>query len=305
MHNMGPAIPTKPSITQPGFTELATVVQSFLQAKAGFCKDSYIQKLRFDLAPLDARHGRWQIGQIETEQIRKVLNNCYQRQTTRHSVLGTIKDLFSWAQANRYLPTDRPTAADPIVIPDYISPPQFLYTAELRELFCSTKEVEILLEAALHAFGGLEVADLTGLGWKRVRRNRGIAISRASLCKSRLAPILPVLDAWLLPFYGCSDRLICDGVSHRTFLRWARSHNISDLSVLLRDSFCVHRLAETGDAGRTASEVGFHPRSFVQRFGPAAADVTDSDEYFSLTPRAVGLCNWPGMAKAHFRSAKS
>jgi hypothetical protein len=83
------------------------------------------------------------------------------------------------------------------------------------------------------------------------------------------------------------------------FQQWARAHNIHNLSVLLHNSFCIHRLAQTGNPGRTASEVGLNPGPFQKRFEPIAAGVTDSGEYFSFTPRKVGLRNWPRMVKEY------
>jgi len=275
----------------------------FLQAKAGSCKKSYIRELRVELKALIVRHGKERIGQVGNQQIQSVVNNHRWRRNTRRAVLRTIKDLFGWAQANGYLPADQPTAADSLMVPAYISPPQFLCAAELEELFCSQPKVGVLLRTALHAFGGLEIVDLAKLGSDRIHRKRGIAISRPSLGKARVAPISPVLDAWLRPFYGCSGPLSHDGGSVREFRRWAREHNLHNLSVLLRNSFCVHRLAQTGKPGRTASEVGLHPGLFAQRFGPAAASVTDSGEYFSLTPRKVGLRNWPRMVKEYLAVA--
>jgi hypothetical protein len=299
LNNLGRAMGPNESQTPPAFVDLATVAELFLQAKSGSGAKSYIDQLRRVLVSFLARFGTHLIGQVGSQQIREVTNNRRWRPKTRIAFLRVVKDLFSWAQANGYLSPDQPTGADSIVLRSHISPPEFLCAAELKELFGSTQSVGVLLEGALHAFGGLEVAELTGLVWSRIWRERGIAISRPPLSRARLAPITPVLDAWLLPFYGCSGRLVCDGASRREFKRWARVHNIHNLSVLLRDSFCVHWLAETGNPGRTASEVGLHPGLFARRFGPAAAGVTDSGEYFSLTPRAVGLRNWPRMVKQY------
>ena len=299
MNNHGPQMPANPFLTQAAFGDLETVAGLFLQAKLSSCISTTIREFRYNLAPLIASCGKQEIGQVGSLQIRKVLNNSRWRRNSQYTVLRTIKELFSWAQANGHLPPDQPTAADSIVVPVYISAPQFLCAEELKEVFGSTQSVGVLLEGALHSFSGLEVADLTGLGWDGIQRKRGIAISRASMSRSRLAPISPAMDAWLLPFYACASGLVCDGASRREFRQWARGHNIYNLSVLLRNSFCVHRLAETGNPGRTASEVGLHPGLLARRFGPAASGVTDTREYFSLTPRKVGLRDWPRMVKEY------
>jgi hypothetical protein len=111
----------------------------------------------------------------------------------------------------------------------------------------------------------------------------------------RQVPILPVLDAWLRPFYGTQGMVITSGTQRPSLLKLAQILGNRPTRHALRHSYGAYRHAETQNPMLTAQELGLSP-GILQNHFILSVTVAAAREYFALTPEVVGITNWPEKA---------
>jgi hypothetical protein len=279
---------------------LAQAVQKFLKEKEPFCGKNYLQMLVWVLSKVRATLGNLPIGKVTAAQISKVVHapGLHPR-AQKHRAIA-IKTFFNWSRSQGYLPSRRPTPAHTVDvrIPKFV--PKILSPAELKNLLAGTQDMEVLLSIVLSAFTGIRLGELERLRWNHIAPGKRIYLGPETGVRfERSLPILPVLDAWILPFYGSQGTVISSMTVRHKLHRFARVLGVPWKHIGLRISFCAYRLAQTGNLAKVAIETegpGFILRELVHRVtGPEA------EEFFSLTPEAVGIKNWNAIVAKYLK----
>jgi integrase len=279
---------------QPGSPKLSEVIGQFLASKATQSRTAYLLTLRSTLGRLTHELGDPPVNAVTTGQLSQAIFASGATPRSRRQKLALIKTFFTWSRANGHLPPHLPTVADPIRIVVPAIEPAILTPAELKTLLAGTQDVEVRLRIALSAFAGLRSDELERVDWSSVDPAATIRVEpELSLTRAwRVVPILPVLHAWLQPFY-CSQGPVLRARDSKSRLRqWARRLGVPLKSNVFRHSCGACRYALTVDLVRTGAEMGLDAtllaRSFLTRITREQAL-----EYFSLTPEAVGIKDWP------------
>jgi hypothetical protein len=125
-------------------------------------------------------------------------------------------------------------------------------------------------------------------------------ISKTS--KRRIIWLHPALRAWLAPFRGRSGFVmpITNFQAKTTaFLKNCKEPGVPPkwLSNWLRDSFCSHRLAETGKVVETAEEDG-HDAYILEKVYLKLSKRPEAVKHFGLSPKVCGKTDWYKHVKA-------
>lgn len=162
----------------------------------------------------------------------------------------------------------------------------------LKQLIGSTQDPDILMPAVFIAFAGTRVAEVQPLAPGDIEPGQAIFLNRGMKEKMRRVPMFAVLDSWLSPFYGCKELVFLRPATLRKFCRWARARNLRCLARILRNSFIVFRLQQTGSLVQTAVEAGLRVQNGCKTIN-ALVSPGGAPRYFSLTPAKIGLRDWP------------
>lgn len=290
-------------------TPLQLLADNFLettgQATHTAVRKEYFRVIGFVLSDFISDVGNIPVGKVTTPQIQRVVCQPERNGRSRKRHLCVLKRFFSWARSEGYLDAGQPTPADPLHVAVLAHEPAIVTPNDLRMLLASTKDVESLLYLAISAFSGMRRGELERLSWDDIQPGQCIVMRPAmTLVRARrLVPILPVLDAWLRPFYGSKGLIFSCRVPQKAH-QLARTQGVVLGSGTLRNSFWTYRVTATNNPNQTAIEMGRSPAVFLRRIlklvEPAAAA-----EFFSLTPHAVGLMNWPEMVARYLETRKT
>jgi integrase len=104
----------------------------------------------------------------------------------------------NWAKSHRYLPTDRPTAFDGMML--YKVPPTrvTIYTpAQLRAMLTTVAQVrpELLPWLACAAFLGARISELQKLQWENINFERGFVEVASKKVRTKARRLVPLHDA--------------------------------------------------------------------------------------------------------------
>jgi len=184
---------------------------------------------------------------------------------TKNSIRRICVSFGRWAQANGYLPNNRPTEFNGMM--RYQEPPSkvVIYTPEeLRTILEAVQKnrPELLPWTACAAFLGARVSELALLRWEHFSFERGrveIASQKIRQKARRNVPLNDALRAWLLPYQKESGP-ICDYADPRAALNRA----VFGTEVTLKDnafrhSFISYRVADIQNVGQTSLEAGNTP----------------------------------------------
>jgi hypothetical protein len=289
-----------PQLTVP----LSQAVQEFLKEKQPFCGKNYLRTLDWVLSKCRATLGNLPIGKVTAAQISKVVRapGLHPRAQKQRAIV--IKTFFNWSRSQDYLPSGRPTPAHTIDvrIPKFV--PKILSPAELKNLLAGTQDVEVLLSIVLPVFTGIRLGELERLRWNHIAPGKRIYLGPETGVRfGRSLPILTVLDAWVRPFYGSQGTVISSMTVRHKLHRLARVLGVPWKHNGLRISFCAYRLAQTGNLAKTVIETG-RP-AFVLRELVHGVTGAEAEEFFSLTPEAVGIKNWTTIVAKHLKKREA
>lgn len=288
-----------PQVGPNGTAPVAELAQKFLEAAPTLGQHRSLAPMLYSSSRLVAQIGHVPIGQVTTAQVLQLLTNHQSRSQKFH--LTNLKRFFRWCQAEGYLPANKPIPTAPIHLK--IPAPaklEILSSSELRRLLSGTKDVEILLWLALAAFAGLRTAEIQNLSWESIEPGKRIYL-RPELSmagKGRRVAMLPVLDAWLQPFYGSRGLVVKSRTVKRRLALLIRAHGLVLRPNMLRHACCAYRYRATGDSANICLEMGLYP-ALVNRHHLLPVTKADALEYFSLTPKAVGVQDWPALVSEY------
>lgn len=275
-------------------------VEKFLEAKRNKgCRRETLRNLKYNLEPFGRGIGNPPIGDITTAHLNARIHRPGYSKRGNKTIYCGLHNLFAWLKRHGYLRPDQPTAMDKVETPIVDKHPPVIVPVEtarqMLRLLVQAGDVEGALAIALGFFSGIRMDEMQGLRMeKHLDAGQRINVT-ADIAKThvpRTMPILPVLDAWLRPFYTRPGFLFHRQDPQRRAATILKPHGIPWTKNWLRHSYCSYRLAHTGEVQETADEaghsVGIMARNYLNRVVKDKTKV-----YFSFTPEACGITDWP------------
>jgi hypothetical protein len=263
------------------------VVKQFLAANENCGEPEYVSSLRYRLRKFVRTLGKLPIGSITRPQLNAIIGGRRRTMLMEGSVIETF---FDWSRSRGFLPLDQPTAADQLRVQFTPSKPRLLATPlEIKKLLVHSPDMQKTLWIVFSVFAGLGDFELDALRWEWIKPGEGIQIPQ---CCQGVRVILPVLDAWIRPFYGSQGKVFSSGANRYTVRDFARRINVR-LCQNLWHCYCVYRLADPINLRQTAREKGYDDPRYFGRFFFHPVTLAEAQHFFSLTPEAVGITAWP------------
>ncbi len=239
-----------------------------------------------------------QIVKIRTADVDAWLKGMKQTSgRTRNNYRNAIITLFRFAKDKGYLLRDQQTEAEYSSRYNGQGGAIGIYTPEQVELLLNRIAPRLLPVVAIGAFAGLRSAEISRLEWSEVLFDQDVIEIKARKAKTatrRLAPILPVLAAWLKPFAKKSGRVL-QGVNDEFALATQFKKAVDaitgpDGKPLLkiihngfRHSFISCRMAVLKNAAEVSLEAGNSPRMIFEHYRELVTERTGK-EWFSKRP---------------------
>ena len=222
---------------------------------------------------------------------------------TKNNYRTAVRTLFRYARDKNYLPRQEKTEAeftnrhaeDPTDIEIYT-------VAQIKTLLTHITP-RMVPFVALGAFAGLRSAEITRLEWKHVRFDTNVIVVPVTVAKTsnhRLAPILPVLRAWLKPFEKDNGKVLVDILDEfalaralNTAFKEMRDKKgkllIKNLHNGLRHSFVSYRVSVTQNVHQVSLESGNTPRVVFSNYRELVEDPQQAEAYFKIMPTKARL----------------
>lgn len=241
----------------------AQMVEDFATGREamGVASD-YVQNLRRQLGRLAAAYPERTLALFRTPDLDKWLGSQSWHPITKNDVRKICITFGNWAKANGYLPLNRPTEFDGMMIYKEPQTKIAIYSpADLRVILdtVNTNLPELLPWTACAAFLGARVSELALLRWENINFERGfveVASQKVRTKARRLVPLHDALRAWLL-LHRKETGPITDYCDPRA----AFGRVMADATVALQDngfrhSYITYRVAQINDTARVALEAG-------------------------------------------------
>jgi integrase len=288
-----------PALPNSGAT-LTEVVLKFIKAKAPLGRLEYLRALQYVLQQRLSSLGHLPIGAVTHHQLRGVVFGRGLAPRTEQHHAAVVRMFFGWCRSEGYLPLGQPSPAAGLRAQVLPFQPLLLVPHEIEKLLAAAKDVELVLWLTLSSFAGLRTQELEQLEWECINPRQFITIpAHFSMCRhGRVIPIDPVLDAWLAPFYGSQGPVFSSHAIRRKVAHLARMPGIKLGRNAFRHSYCACRLALTNHPQKIAREVGHSP-AILSRLFATQATLADAQKFFSISPAAVGIRDWPAMAATY------
>ena len=290
-------------------TPFLTAMEDFIEAKRRKgCRPETLRTLRYALDPFGRQINDPAVGYVTSRQLNARIHRPGYSTRGNKTIYCGLHNFFGWLKRNCYLRADVPCAMDAVEGPvvDH-TPPEIIDVESARSalrILADQADPEYTLVMALGLFTGTRMDEMQGLLMAHVDPGQQIAMPApvAKLHKPRQLPILPVMDAWLRPFYGrrgyintrLDPQIRIGAILRKAGIHWKRNW--------LRHSYCTYRVNATGDLLETSNECGNSPAviasSYLKRVTPAQAE-----EYFRLTPEACGIADWDQRVAAYIAKA--
>jgi integrase len=217
----------------------------------------YIKQLEYDLTRFAGRfHGR--LGDVHGLDVDAWLRDLNVGPRTRNNLRNSVRALFNFGIARKYLPKDHDEIDAVPVARDGDGEIEIYTPDEMRELMAvaSKEHVPFL---TISAFAGVRHAELQRLDWSHVNRKAEIIEIRAGTAKTasrRVIPILPNLAKWLKTYKSESGK-VCNyanmvlqfveltrRVNEKRRAAWAKANKVGADALKAADKIAVDRLAK-------------------------------------------------------------
>jgi integrase len=216
---------------------------------------------------------------------------------TRNNYRAALTTLFSFARQKGHLPRGIQTEAEFSERFDDKGGEIGIYTKAQLEILLSRIDRRMVPFVAIGAFAGLRSAEIVRLEWSEVKFDQGVIEVKAGKAKTasrRLAPILPVLESWLVPFRKSSGGVlesVLDEFALATQFRKAVAaikdesggQAVQIVHNGLRHSFITYRMAVLKNAAEVALEAGNSPRMIFQHYRELATE-EQGKAWFAIKP---------------------
>lgn len=222
---------------------------------------------------------------------------------TKNNYRTAVRTLFRYARDKNYLPRQEKTEAE--FTSRYAEDPTDIeiYTVDQIKTLLTHITPRMVPFVALGAFAGLRSAEITRLEWKHVRFDTNVIVVPVTVAKTsnrRLAPILPVLRAWLKPFEKDKGKVLVDILDEfalaralNTAFQEMRDKEgkllIKNLHNGLRHSFVSYRVSATQNVHQVSLESGNTPRIIFSNYRELVEDPKQAEAYFKIMPTKARL----------------
>ncbi len=280
---------------------LDRAVQEFLSTMSVTLKQPRVKLFESALCSLLAYAGPIPIAALTTAHVCQVVFDPQTVPHTQKSYLFAIKSFLRWGRKVGHLPANIPTVADPLRVQVPMFVRQLLTPADLKAMLAGTQDEEVQLGIALLAFTGIRSLELAELTWENVARGDALRLKVwKTIGIPREIPILPVLEAWIRPFYRQEGRVFGSRLIYRIIRRIAKAVGVELKPNAFRHSYGTYRSADTQNGFSATFEIGFNG----DRSWNNLIDVNEDQarEYFSLTPEAVGIADWNKRVAQHLKN---
>ena len=282
------------ALTPITFPELA---EKFMASIRGKKSKRYVIDLDTKLKKA-ARAFSGQIREIRADDIDAWLSGMTEASgRTKNNYRMALLTLFSYARDKRHLPREERTEAEFSTRYDDKGGNIGIYTPKQFRVLLTNIDERFLPFVALGGFAGLRSIEILRLDWQDIWFDKGVievGKDKAKTATSRLPPILPALEAWLIPHAKSSGRVIPNVRDEFHFTRRfkAATDKLIDAegrSLVrmvhngLRHSFCSYRLAVTKSAAQVALEAGNSPKMLFENYRELVTE-KDALAYFGTLP---------------------
>lgn len=288
--------------------------EMLLAKKAEGCSERYIQDLESRVSKFASAFGQRQVGGVLGVEIKDWLQGLQHATSkkdpgapkvavtnrTRNNFRLCVQTLFSFAKAQRYLPSDWNEMES---VPLWkVKAEVEIFTPEEMTLLLALAPANLVTFLTIGAFAGLRSAEIERLDWAKVDLEGGYLTVDASIAKTnsrRLVPIPANLKKWLAPYKTNHGKVLelanvvnaIQRLENATRRPNGPDEAAGDPQVTwkhnaLRHSFCGYRLAQVKNAAEVALEAGNSPQMIFQHYRKLVTERA-AKEWFGITPEAA------------------
>ncbi len=233
------------------------VVEMIAVKRSDKLSERYLKQLEYDLNRFADRF-RNCLGDVNGRDVDTWLRDLGVGPRTRNNLRNSVKALFKFAIARKYLPKDHDEIDAVPVAKDAGGEIEIYTPDEMKELLtvASAEHVPFL---AISAFAGVRHAELQRLDWSQVKQDGMIIEIKAGTAKTasrRVIPILPNLAKWLKPHWETSGAIcgyanmvlqfveLTRRVNEKRRAAWAKAKGVSAEALKAADKAAEERLAK-------------------------------------------------------------
>ena len=225
---------------------------------------------------------------------------------TRNDIRKRVSSLCRWAQKVGHLPRFAPLAiADTERAKEEVRKIGIMTPETYRGIldFFRDKHLKLLAAAVLAGLCGIRSDEIHGKRSNRKirqlyadihldRKFVQVTVAKQNTPAWRIVPLCDAAVEWLKLCPVREDGMICDPGDLWVIRRYAIAAGFEVPSNAFRHSFISHRIAETGDKARTATEAGNSVKEIDRRYRvPLPAEVGRA--WFSISPNGVSPASPP------------
>jgi len=264
--------------------------------KANGKSELYLKDLQLRIGRF-AESFKGPISAVTTKDIDQFLLKLKVKGRTRFNFLRTIGLLFSYAQAQGYLPPDHPGISR--VSKPSLPPPEVeVFTPEEMQKILDQAEPEAIPALVIGAFAGVRSEEIKRLDWSDVNLQEGHIEIRARNSKTRLRRLITMpenLRQWLRPLAKLNGPVLPFVTLNNQFQKLARKAKLPWKRNGLRHSFISYRVAETNDVSKVSYEAGNSP-AMIQRHYLKVVTPKQAKAWFAIVPQDAGVIPMPAAA---------
>lgn len=243
------------------------------------------------------------VGDIQATDINRwLLEMKHATGRTKNNYRSALATLLSYARQEGYLPRGVQTEAEFSKRYSGKGGEIGIYTPEKLKILLFNIEPRLMPCVAIGAFAGLRTAEIVRLEWEEIRFAQNVIEIKASKAKTasrRLAPILPVLAAWLAPVRKESGKVlsgVLDEFAMATQFKRAVDAITDEkgqplVKIVhngLRHSFITYRMAILKNAAEVALEAGNSPRMIFEHYRELVTE-GEAQNWFGTQPNKERL----------------
>lgn len=253
-------------------------------------KSDYVQNIKRQLGRLAKAFHGLSLSNYRTPDLDKWLGGQPWHPITKNDVRKICITFGNWAKANGYLPGNRQTEFDGMMIYKVPATKVSIYSPdELRTILDTVQSncPELLAWVACAAFLGARASELAVLRWENINFERGfveVSSKKVRTKARRLVPLSDALRAWLLRCRMESGP-ITDYADPRAALNRAMfGSEIKPKDNAFRHSYITYRLALINDTARVALEAGNSPEVIFAHYRELVGP-DDALKWFGTIPK--------------------
>jgi len=272
---------------------MSQLVEAFAdgRAKMGVHRE-YVDNIRRQLGRMVNFFPGKSLVAYRTGELDQWLSSQARKPATKNDIRKMLICFGNWAKKNSFLPLDRPTEFEGMMLYKDAPTKVAIYTPqELAALLSlvKAKKPALLPWAACSAFIGARVSELDKLDWKNINFERGfveVASEKVRTKARRLVPLHDALRVWLTPFRKEAGPINVFAAPQFVLSKLAANAGLSLKRNGFRHSYISYRLAVINDTARVALEAGNSADIIFQHYRELVSP-EEAAEWFGTVPKEV------------------